>query len=389
MATNVMFAITYCIQKKGNTNNTPFFFKTSFVFILLSFSATAFYHTLNIPSLIFGLPMNMIADMVFLVMLQKAIKTLRDIRILFNCIAIISVLMVTLGLYESIMHDNPFLDWVYQSVPFGAIKEFRLMYYIPPWLSASGDLDLRYGVVRVYSFFSIHIAFGVTCTVFLYLCLFFLMQKEFIDKRKILISLIILLTLGVFLSNSKAPLLGLVAFYLSFFTIKRLFNGNTVLLLLLLIVVLLYYFPSYLTNIIALYNSKIASDGGGSDMNLRQSQFAMAFILFAQHPIFGNGVDIFNNLSESVTNIIKGAESSWMQIGITRGVLGIIAYIYLYDKSFRKLRKCLGKRRTLGLCIGLGLMETATGQLNLVLIGGVMIVINCFFQVRSQSCPVQ
>lgn len=71
-----------------------------------------------------------------------------------------AIIITCLGLFEAILKDNPWLDFVYFNSPHDESTIGRL-FYIPP--SVGGSLEMRLGMVRAYSTFGIHIAFGTAC----------------------------------------------------------------------------------------------------------------------------------------------------------------------------------------------------------------------------------
>ena len=189
-----------------------------------------------------------IQNFLIVYLFQKALKDKNDIALFFNTSFIVILAIITLGLYESIMKDNPVLDYVYLNAPLDMIK--GKMYYVPPFLSSLGDVQMRYGMVRAYSFFGIHIAFGCACVLLLYMYLYFIKKREasIIHSNIKLYLGAISLVIGVFICNSKTPLLGLVFFLLAFFSIKQFFRVKVLACLFLLVIVIVVYAPNYLNN---------------------------------------------------------------------------------------------------------------------------------------------
>lgn len=373
-------------QDRKRYNRDSFIFRNVLIAYLISYTlsnllsgdfVTVFTNTLKY----------FIMNFFYLWILQKAIVELNDFRILIKYTFIVSILIVGLAFYETLMNDNPILDYVYFNTPEGLIN--AKMYYIPPSVNLTGELQMRYGVARAYSFFHIHIFFGATCIVLLYFFMFFLKQTKTIIKKHswIFILAILLLFIGAFLSNSKTPIVGLFIIAFSFFSMKNIANVKTILCIIVALYVLLVYFPAYSINLFALFDDNLAQEGGGSSVALRQQQYAAAFDLFLQNPILGQGTGALN-VTASVKEAILGLESSWLQMSVTRGLLGVLTYLYLYITIFKKLKPIMPIKQLLGLTIGFMAMETVTGQLNLALFGGLVIIIYKYLKISDKIIPI-
>lgn len=96
----------------------------------------------------------------------KAINSTEDIKLFVKTSAIVIVLIVSLGIYEALFKDNIVLDYVFMNAPLESIN--GKMWYVPPFLTATGEMTHRYGLTRCYSFFEIHISFGCACAILLF-----------------------------------------------------------------------------------------------------------------------------------------------------------------------------------------------------------------------------
>ena len=135
----------------------------------------------------------------------------------------------------------------------------------------------------------------------------------------------------------------------------------------------------------ALFDQNVAEDGGGSNAKDRIVQFNAAFNLFIESPIWGNGVGSLNELVLIGNNSdIAGAESSWMKLLTERGIIGAIAYVYLYYELFCLLIKSISRKTALFFLGGLLAMETATGFMDFTIYGSICIAL---LKYRTRYCP--
>lgn len=375
LAVDALLLLEYFIMRpKKGLNNSPFLFNTAFAAYLVSYAVSMIFSIVSFSEVLTGTIKYFIQNFIIVFLFQKALDDNEDIKLFFKTSFIIIILIVSLGLYESVLKDNPVLDYVYLHAPTDMIK--GKMYYIPPFASFLGDLQMRYGMVRAYSFFGIHIAFGCACVLFLYLYLYLFRHRiNYINKKQVLIGSILLL-LGILLSNSKTPMVGLLFFFFAFFGFKHIFNFKTFVALSILICVILMYAPNYLNNITALFDADIAEEGGGSNVSMRVRQLDVALNMFFNNPLFGNGVGSIPIMMNVGSNSdLLGAESSWLKILPERGLIGAVAYIILYHQIYIKWKKVVDKRELLLFLCGLMAMETVTGFMNFPIFGSILICI--------------
>lgn len=385
LAVDALLLFEYVIIRphKG-LNNSPFLFKTAFVAYLFSYLVSMFFSLVSFSEVLTGTIKYFIQNFIIVFLFQKALNDNEDIKLFFKTSFIIIILIVSLGLYEAVLKDNPILDYVYLHAPIDMIK--GKMYYIPPFASMSGDLQMRYGMVRAYSFFGIHIAFGCTCVLFLYLYLYLFRHSiNYINKKQVVIGSILLL-LGILLSNSKTPMVGLLFFFFAFFSFKHIFNFKTIVVLFILICVILIYAPNYLNNITALFDAGVAEEGGGSNISMRARQLEVALNMFFNNPLFGNGVGSIPMMMNVGNNSdLLGAESSWLKILPERGLIGVASYLILYYQIFHIWKTVMNKRELIFFLCGLMAMETATGFMDFALYGCLLVCIYRYRVLRNDN----
>lgn len=386
LAVDVLLFAEYLIKRPSRSlNNSPYLFKVAFIAYLFSYIVSMIFSIIPFIEVFTGTIKYFIQSFIIVFLFQRALYNRDDIKLFIKTSFIVIILIIILGLYESVMKDNPVLDYVYLHAPTDLIN--GKMYYKPPFIGLSDGLSLRYGMVRTYSFFGIHIAFGCACVLFLYLYIYILKHKYFYIKKSWVILGSLLLLLGVLMSNSKTPMVGLLFFFFAFFTLKQILNFKTIVILSVIIVAIFIYVPNYLNNIIALFDTSVAEEAGGSNVAMRTRQFEVAVNMFLNNPLFGNGVGSIETLMKFGTNSdLLGAESSWLKILPERGIIGIVSYIILYQQVYKKWKMVINHRELLLFLCGLMAMETATGFMNFALYGSILVCIYRMKILNFQKC---
>lgn len=361
-------------KKKKQLNHQEFFFKKVFIAYLISYGISMLFSIAPFNDVFTKTIKYFIQNFVILYLFQKAITDIKDIKLFSKTIFIVAVLIITVALIETISKDNFILDYIYLNSPQDAIE--GKMYYTPPFLTHTGELQQRFGMVRAYSFFAIHIEFGCACVLLLFYYMYLnKFKNRLIEKKRLAIGIILFLA-GIFLCNSKTPLIGLCFFLLGIVSIKDIIRIQIIMPLIILVIIANIYLPDFANNFIALFDSNIAEEGGGSNAEMRIQQFAVGLHLFEMSPITGNGIGALAVLMKNANyEDLLGAESSWLKILPERGIIGAIAYIYLYYIIYVKLAKYINKRALIFFLIGLMGMETATGFMSMPLYGSIIIAI--------------
>lgn len=316
----------------------------------------------------------------------KCLNTADDIKLYVKSGFVVAIIITCLGLYEAIFKDNPWLDFVYLFSPHDEATHGRL-FYMPPWIG--NGLQMRLGMVRAYSTFGIHIAFGTACVFLLYLFMTISKFKFKLFANYKLNIVILLLIAGALASNSKTPLVGIIIMIFAFYNINQIFHPKVILPLIVVFVIVCIFFPHIIENFMTLFDSEKADEAGGSTVEGRQTQFKIALDMFLMNPLFGNGMGAISILRKIGNNdLILGAESSFMQILPERGLLGIIGYIVTYLMLFN-----YGKRfQQFSLCffflLSLAIMEFVTGILDMAVWVSVYLCVIRLFQLRKYSINI-
>lgn len=294
-----------------------------------------------------------ISGFCMLYLAHKAFCSKKDILFFLRCSAIVSLLIISLALLENILRTNPWLDFVYYNSPYDP-DEAR-MFYSPE------GLEMRYGLVRSRSFFSFHIPFGFACVCFYWMFFYFYKYVHDFRGSSMFMVVSVMLLAGVFMSNSKQAYIGLLFMIMSLYPLKSVFNLKIVLPIIIIIILIILYIPNYLNNFFSLTDEQLAEEGGGSTIALRGAQYLVAWNMFSQNPIIGNGISSISVLKNQAGNyMILGAESSWLQILPEQGLFGAFVYLYMY-KELWKMKKMINKRVLFFFLISIFVMETAGG----------------------------
>ena len=372
-------------KKSGLLRYGKFPLKGAFAITLVSFVLSSLFAIVPINVGLVATLKYFVSNFGILYVFFRCLDTKADIVIYVKTAHIIAVLITSLGLYEIIFKDNPWLDFVYLNSPQNETTRGR-MFYVPPFVGEG--LQMRLGMVRAYSFMGIHIAFGTVCVYLLYLFATLKYWKLLGINGRLLNVLILLLLSGVVASNSKTPILGVLMLLFAFYSIKQLFQPKVILPLLLVFAIIIVYVPSITMSFMSLFDSDLAEEAGGSTVAGRQKQFDVALRLFSMNPLLGNGIGSISVMRSIGTNgAILGAESSLMQILPERGLLGLAAYMVTYWSLYAYGKKYLPRKLCIFYLLSLGLMEFVTGILDMpVWIGVYFCVIRMFQLKRNRFC---
>lgn len=364
-------------NKKRKFNNEKFILTKPMMVILLSYIMSLLFGVVTTNQGANSIIKYFAANLGVAFLAWKVINDENDIKLLVKVSGVVCILITLLALSESILKDNLWLDFVYYNSPQDETTVGR-MYYDP------NNIELRYGMVRARSFFGIHIAFGIACLMY-----FWFMQVQYVNKYKYInaiyaLVLSFLLVAGVFMANAKTGYIGLVIMLLGLYPIRKFFNFKIMIPLIIAIIVVLVCFPDYLNNFISLFDPTVAEEGGGSTVQGREIQYAVAMDMFSSNPLFGNGPGAIGALKQFGNNAaILGAESSLMQILPERGLLGLASYLYLYWSLFKGFKKYLPTKLIVTFLLALFVMEFATGLLDMAIWGTVLVAVKRMYQLKA------
>ena len=128
------------------------------------------------------------------------------------------------------------------------------------------------------------------------------------------------------------------------------------------------YFPNYFDNIYSLFDEEIASEGGGSTIDVRERQLEVALSMFKQNPILGNGPGSINVLKAFGDNSdILGAEGALLTILPERGAIGYAVYLFTFVYFFFTNRKIIPTFELFIFLLSLFAMEVVSGLRDMTL----------------------
>lgn len=395
LAVNVaLMAILYIQKEKLQIHLTKraFLFEKVFYAYLISYGMSMLFSIVPLTTVLTGTIKYFINTFGIVYLFHLALNTKKDLSLFIKATFIAMLPIIMLGLFEAVFHDNPWLDRVYLSAP-NVNYILGKMYYVPPFLSYTGDLSTRFGLVRCYSFFNIHIAFGCACLLQLFLFLYF-NSKNYYDGKLLskttYLSVSLLCIVGIILSNSKTPMVGLPFLVLAAVPYSKFFSTKGIACLAFIIIavfVVMNYNENIFNNFRALFDDKMMEEGGGSSISMRAKQYEVGLSLFYRNPLFGNGIDSLSYIKGQTSRYadILGAESSWLKILPQQGLLGAIVYLFLYSEMYKHLKISAGRNTALFFCLGLILMETATGIMDFSIFGPIIVAIERYYQLTLKE----
>jgi hypothetical protein len=258
-----------------------------------------------------------------------ATRSVDDLRKILKPLSIAIIIVALYGLFQFIMHKNPYLLWVANE--FGAKVE-NLQAAENQSLQIQG-IDDRY---RVYSTFWSPFDYGFVSALMtiLFFAIYNLKNIKNSNHKKIIF---IAGMIGVLLCGSRAvllctilSLLTLILFATSFS--KRIMVISTVGLFFLATYSTVPYVQEKINGSLDILkigenNSKL----GSSSLEMRYRQLIGTFVYFAQSPIVGNGYDYISNelgwkSQTNLDNDLLGFESIIFQIMIEQGIVGLLAF---------------------------------------------------------------
>ena len=372
------------LSKSNIVNREPFILKDVIKWLVFSYTLSFVFS--SVPREFFAvkeIAKYYVQNIGALFILQRCLNTEEDVRLYFKTVMVIAVMITGLGILESVMNDNPVQDFIYEITPHNEYTADR-NYYRPPYLTKSGNLIHRYGMVRAYSFFGIHNAFGRACVFLLYLLLSNYLHRLIPSNRKHVLFAILMLIGGVIVSNSKAPMFGLLILVLAFLA-PRIRSGKHIFIPLVFLIGIFACYPSYLKNYVSLFDPEVAMEGRGSTVAVRMVQMEVTMSLFRMHPIIGNGIGSLNyyKAETDLAEGILGAESSLMQILPERGIIGLAVYFYMFYSLYKRSRGYIPKRELTFYLLSIMFMELTAGPVNMIVWCGVLIAVKRMFQLKG------
>lgn len=219
----------------------------------------------------------------------------------------VALIISLYSFFECISKSNPFVD---QMSKWG----------VYPY---SYDLQMRFGLKRTYTFFTMHITNGAV-SLGLFLILLYAKQNFFLKGRNIYI-ILILLVINIFATGSRAIILSFMVFLLFF-----LFQYFKLSVLFKTCIIGIFLFSILGTYIDTIIGSFLNTDSvEGSNIDMREEQINLALYFLYKSFWFGNGI---GSIGYVLTNYreMMGAESIWIPVMVEQGMLGIISIASIF-----------------------------------------------------------
>lgn len=376
VAMNLSLIIAYFVGV-GKPSNVLFcrdkFSLKSFMMVMfLSILLSSIFSTIPFTESVKLVIKTVVVDYLMIYIFFRCMTNGDDVRLFGKVVVIVVLLIVSDGLVEMLTHFNPAGDFIYFASPHTSELMGR-SFFVP--YSVRGGTSMRFGMSRCFSFFGLHISFGATCVMLFYFLMtlkrtsFKIYEKDNRLHQLLLNIAIVSTVIGVFLSNSKTPLLGFLIVIFAFYGVSSFFRVRLLLPLIMGILVLVLCFPEYINNILSLTDDSLAEEGGGSTVSMRKVQLNYIWKMFYLSPLVGNGINAASYFSKNVAGFenILGAESRWFKLLADQGVIGCLAYIFQYFIVYRFGKKIVPRKELFFFLLSVLVMETVTGGINMLL----------------------
>lgn len=376
VAVDIMLLGVFLLKRKSKVfYRGEFLFRKSFIVFLVSYAISSLFTIAPIMTAAIASVKFFCTGFCMVYLAHKCFNSLEDIKLFVKFSIVVSIFIIALALSENIFKTNIWLDFVFFNSPFDPTS--GRMFYMP------GSLEIRYGLVRSRSFFSFHIPFGYACLCLYWLIFYFYRYGANITKKNISVIVSFLLIAGVLMSNSKQVYVGFLVMFFSLYPFKAVFQPKLIIPVVLASIAVIVYVPDYLNNIFSLTNEQLAEEGGGSTIALRETQYMIAFDMFAQNPLIGNGVAALSVLKQNMAfEGILGAESVWLSILPELGLLGAFAYLYMYYSIWNG-NKFMSKKVLLFFLLSIIVVEFAGGLKDISIWGVVLVAVYRYNQISK------
>lgn len=381
-----MFIFIYFLRKPILcTQNDRFYMNIYFSIMLFSVFLSSIFSVIPFLESIKVLTKSYILSFAYVFFFFKCMNSKEDVILMGQICIVVAVLITIDGIVEFFTHVNFAGDFIYKYSP--QDDNYGRSFYVPYYVN--NFFNQRFGLTRSYSFFGIHISFGVACLFLLQFLSILNLNSERLFKTKnrwlsnnLLLITIYLLLVGIICSNSKTPLLGLLIFLPCLFRIDQIVNLRTIALLIITCFFLYEYAPNYFNNFFSLFDEELAEEGGGSTLQLREIQYGIIKKLFYNSPIVGNGINSAMYFSKNVAGYedIMGAESVWFKILPDQGIIGGIAYVCKYVSYYLIGKNIIPTKILLGMLLSLFVMETSTGNLSFVFFSSLIFTLKIYYK---------
>ncbi len=285
--------------------------KESFLFFTFSLIVTTYFAWLR-NFLLLGITFTTLLFNVYIFwcVINSNLRKYLNLFIKWSCI--FGCIIVGYALFETVTTSNPFIEYINSSHAY--LNDFLIT-------------EVRFGIKRSQSIFSMHTTNGAISLALFCLLLYLKRQTNFFKSNKLINVLIVLLLITVFLTGARSAMIGCVICCLMFYE-KKLLQFKYVLLLLVAGCILIGSLHEYIQEVLdSIFDTEKVS---GSNTDMRSIQFEIAYLFLAQSFWFGHGLSYTWLYVKIFYDELLGAESLWIPVMIDQGFIGIMAYAFFF-----------------------------------------------------------
>ena len=238
-------------------------------------------------------------------------RPMKVLAAFYNASIMFAAITVIYAIYETLSESNPFVKMMIQSDIYSNSQIIK---------------DVRYGVHRSQSIFSMHTTNGCACVLlFVFLTTLYRSKVNTLMKGKIVYLLLVSLVIINFTTGSRATIIGMFICSLLFIDSKIIKPGTLGIITVMLLITYMLtadYIQSIVNSIVETKKSL------GSNVDMRKDQFDISYYFMMRSPWLGNGNDyVWRYVQQFYRNDILGAESLWFPIMIDRGLIGCVTML--------------------------------------------------------------
>lgn len=244
------------------------------------------------------------------VLIWRVVQEEKDFNFLIKRYGVIFLFACLYGLIEYFIKDNPLITYKSTLTPQG--------------INTYG-IDIFRGY-RVMSFFEHPIGAGMTFGLFALLALFYWINRKKKQNNFYLVVALMSILCIVLTKMRSSILFTLIAF----FAVMDLSNKRVYKLILLAVIGAVAAFPLYQDSIdifLSLFSSSAQQAVGGSNIDMRITQFAAVVNIMKNSFLFGFGEQCASYLPKVLVADALGFESIWFEAMARYGLVGVIGNI--------------------------------------------------------------
>lgn len=268
----------------------------------------ASYENKHTPIMLYMIVQNAIVLYIFYYLYKKDPNKVCKIFITTNFI--FGMITCLYCLFEGVFKINPYIELM------NSIKVY----------DAFDHSEVRHGIKRVQAFYSIYTSITGLALYLIPLLISYVRSKGNVWKAKYSIYLFLLFVM-LFFSGMRSGIVCITICLMTFMN-KRMLIPKNIFISILLSGIIAIFFYDYLYSFI---DSMVHTDKvDGSTEDVRETQWTIAFLSFADSPIWGQGINYtFTDLAIRYPQL-AGADSLWISLLVDQGIIGVISYLIFF-----------------------------------------------------------